>query len=182
MPDDSATSFVCFRCWLKVKSFHEFYLMVEAIHNRCASEIGEDPQLNACNDKESKYLDEIMIEEVGSVQSTENAELEFDILDYGTNIEHDAHLDEPTELVHNGESSSYQETKHEPELNFNFHTDLVLDTETELKISTEHIPATKHRSLQTIKIHEITPHHGDSIPSKSVHRPNKSERQSDDIV
>lgn len=181
--DRSAASFVCSLCWLKVKSFHEFYLMVEAIHNRCASEIGEEPQSDVYIEKEQ--LSEAI--EVDSVQPTENVKLNIDILDYGTNSEHDVYLDERTEEPHNGETSSYQDTKHEIELHLNDETDLELDKETELKLNTEDIPATEHRRLQTIKIHEITPLQGANIPNQSVPRPKRGRpkkpvRQSDDIV
>lgn len=161
--------------------------MVEAIHNRCESETGEEPQEEACNEEEQKYLDEIVIEDVDDVQPIENAGQEIDMLDYGTNIEHGEHLDESMEQPLNGETSSYQETKQAIESHLNSDEDLELDTETVLKLSPEHIPATKHRRLQTIKIHEITPLQGESIPNKSVPRrkrgrPRKSERENDGIV
>lgn len=37
--DDSVDEFVCYDCWFKVKSFHEFYQSIEKLHDRHESEI-----------------------------------------------------------------------------------------------------------------------------------------------
>ncbi|XP_055297861.1 zinc finger protein 62-like [Sitodiplosis mosellana] len=170
---ESATTFVCSDCWLKVKSFHEFYLMVEALHNKCASEIGEEPQMNACDEEEENRLYEYLIGGDEVIQSPEKfLGLEIDVLDYGTNT---------------CETTSCQETERGIESYLNSETGVELDIETELRLDAEHIPATPHKRLQTIKIHEIIPFQGEEIPEDSMTRPkrarlNGSKRQIDDIV
>lgn len=85
--DDSADEFVCYDCWFKVKSFHEFYQNVETLHDRYESEItiieateqnfidkptteDGDNQINNLIETDTEYDDYFEIETLDETSST----------------------------------------------------------------------------------------------------------------
>lgn len=154
----STKTYVCFDCWEKVKSFHEFYLMVEALHNKCPSEIGEEEKSDSFDERNEEHLEEEVIELNEVEQPAEKMiGLEIDVLNHKIITDGDMNSDERKEESHYVYTTSYQESELETESQSIETEEIEEELESESELQTEHIPTETQNNLKTVKIHEILP-------------------------
>lgn len=142
-----------------MKSFHEFYRMVEALHNKFPSEIGEEEKSDMFDKKNEEHFEDEVVEldEVDQ-PAAKVIGLEIDVLNH--RIITDTNSDERKKEPHYDDTTSYQESELETESqSIETEVELELGTELERKLQTEHIPTETKNRLKTVKIHEILPLH-----------------------
>lgn len=108
--------------------------MVEALHNKCASEIEEVPKLESIDEIEVIQMEEEMVEFVEEVQLVENVVgLQIDMLDYETNIDDGVNFYEQRIESNNEEVEYYQQ----PEIEIELHSMSDVGEEIEQEIEQE---------------------------------------------
>lgn len=134
---DSLETSVCVECWLKVKSFHDFYLMVENVHNKFIPRIKEETIVDPHD--ETGEVEMITLDEVKVAFENE----------YHT-INDDFNLDEIKQELHDDATNVWSEEELEIESHPNKKigiTSLPLTDESVQKMGQTKIP---HRYIEQI--------------------------------
>lgn len=179
---------VCFDCWMKVKSFHEFYLMVEAFHTKCVSEVKVEAELVAFEEKG----DENIIVVDGLIQSTDAmVALDIDAFKSQTVIDDKIDLTEGKIKAHGKVTKSRPKRERENELyskpdsKIQNKTDSKLQKNQKHKVNTSNTPK---RTCKTIKVstqprlENAKLNSTEPVAKRKIGRPKNPERYIEQIV